>query len=177
MTTTSTVRRLDRDDAPAWAVLRHAALLERPLAFGASVPDAPQVLVEFGRSRLAETADSAVFGAFVDRSLIGMVGIRRDAGEKERHKSFIWGMYVTTTQRGRGVGGKLLAAAIHHARTELGVEQIHLAVSDVAPDAYKLYERNGFRAWGRAPRALHCAGSYADEIHMLLDLRSGANDR
>jgi GNAT superfamily N-acetyltransferase len=165
-----TVRRLDRDDAEDWATLRHEALLDRPLAFGAALPDDPKSLVDFIRSRLAETADSVVFGAFVDRTMVGIVGIRRDSGAKERHKSFIWGMYVTAPHRGNGVGGRLLATAIQHARTEPGVEQIHISVSDVAPDALKLYEQNGFRAWGREPRALCWAGCYADEIHLVLDL-------
>jgi RimJ/RimL family protein N-acetyltransferase len=167
-----TVRQLDCDDAEDWAVLRREALLERPLAFGASIPDDPTSLVDFILARLEATADSVVFGAFVDRTMVGIVGIRCDPGEKERHKSFIWGMFVRATHRGNGVGGSLLAAAIQHARAELGVEQIHLSVSDVAPDAHKLYEKHGFRAWGREPHALCWKGRYADEIHLVLELRS-----
>jgi RimJ/RimL family protein N-acetyltransferase len=167
-----TIRQLDRDDAQDWAVLRREALLERPLAFGASIPDDTTSFVEFILARLEAAADSVVFGAFVDRTMAGIVGIRRDMGEKERHKSFIWGMYVRATHRGNGMGGGLLATAIQHARAERGVEQIHLSVSDVAPDARKLYEKNGFRAWGREPHALFWEGRYADEIHLVLDLRS-----
>jgi GNAT superfamily N-acetyltransferase len=172
MTILYSIKQLDRDDAEDWATLRHAALLERPLAFGASIPDDSSSFVEFILARLDATADSVVFGAFVDRTMVGIVGIRRDTGEKERHKSFIWGMYVKATHRGNGVGDSLLAAAIQHARAEPGVEQIHLSVSDVAPDARKLYEKHGFRAWGREPHALCWEGRYADETHMLLELRS-----
>jgi RimJ/RimL family protein N-acetyltransferase len=51
------------------------------------------------------------------------------------------------------------------------VELVHLAVSEVAGDARKLYESLGFQEWGREPRALYWDGRYADESHMVLDLR------
>lgn len=79
-------------------------------------------------------------------------------------------MYVTAASRRRGVGGKLLDAAIQEASSWPGVEQIHLAVSDVAAEARRLYERAGFQEWGREPRALFWHGRYADEIHMVLSL-------
>jgi RimJ/RimL family protein N-acetyltransferase len=170
-TSACTVRRLCPDDAEAWAVLRREALEAHPLAFGASVPDDPKLLVESGRTRLAPGGESTVFGAFIDVSLVGIVGIVRNAGRKERHKSQIWGMYVTAGSRRTGAGQMLLRAAIEQARSWTGVEQVHLAVSEVATEARRLYERNGFQAWGREPRALSLDGRYADESHMILDLR------
>jgi GNAT superfamily N-acetyltransferase len=171
MTTICTVRRLDRGDAEAWAALRREALVSHPLAFGASIPDDPKFLVEFILARLDSTTESAVFGAFANKSMVGIVGIRRDLGKKERHKSSIWGMYVTAGNRRGGIGKMLLHTAIQQARSYLGVEQIHLSVSDVATDARKLYEKNGFQSWGREPRALYWQGCYADETHMILKLQ------
>src|SRR5215510_7574032 len=43
--------------------------------------------------------------------------------------------------------------------------------SEVAGGARSLYERNGFKEWGREPRALCWAGQCADESHMVLDFR------
>ena len=65
----------------------------------------------------------------------------------------------------------LLRTAILQARSWAGVEQAHLAVSEVAGGARRLYERNGFQEWGREPRALCWEGRWADESHMVLDLR------
>ena len=167
---TYTIRRLDPENAEAWAALRREALESHPLVFGASVPDDPDSLVESIRARLA-SEESCVLGAFAGASLVGIVGVRRDTGKKERHKSLIWGMFVSLTHRRSGVGAALLQTAIEHARSWPGVEQVQLAVSEVAEDARRLYERNGFQPWGREPRALCWEGRSVDETHMILDLR------
>lgn len=122
-----TVRRLDRADASGWAVLRRQALELHPLAFGATVPDEPYLLVERFLERVVPADEAAV-------------------------------------------GALLLQRAISHARTWAGVEQIHLTVSEAAVEAQRLYAAHGFRPWGREPRALQWAGTYVDEIRMVLDL-------
>jgi ribosomal protein S18 acetylase RimI-like enzyme len=127
--------------------------------------------VESVRSRLSPNHESAIFGAFADASLIGIAGIVRNEGKKERHKSKIWGMYVTAGSRRRGIGELLMRAAIGQARSWPGVALVHLAVSETAPEARRLYERLGFREWGREPNALYWGGRFADEVHMVLDLR------
>ncbi len=170
MVTICTVRRLDRDDAAAWAALRREALEAHPLAFGSSVPDDPKFLIEFILTILDATEESAVFGAFADGSMVGIVGIRRETGKKERHKSSVWGMYVSAGNRHSGIGEMLLRAAIQEARSYPEVDLVHLSVSDIATEARRLYERIGFQAWGCEPRALCWEGRYADEIHMVLDL-------
>jgi GNAT superfamily N-acetyltransferase len=154
MTTICTVRKLDRDDAEAWALLRREALEAHPLAFGATIPEDSKTLVESFITRLTSNGESAVFGAFIDDSLIGIAGVRRNPGGKERHKALIWGIYVTAGSRRKGVGAMLLRTAIRQARSWAGVEQVRLAVSEVAEGARRLYERNGFQEWGREPRAL-----------------------
>src|SRR5262245_45667784 len=171
MSTTCTVRKLDEQDTEAWTALRREALENHPLAFSASIPDDVESWIESIRARLASTDDSAVFGAFDGMSLIGIVGIVRNTGLKERHKSMIWGMYVRSGNRRSSIGELLLRTAIQQARSWPGVELVQLAVSHVASDAKRLYERAGFEEWGREPRALCWQGRCADETHMILDLR------
>jgi GNAT superfamily N-acetyltransferase len=115
------------------------------LGFGASAPDDPRFLVEFGLARIAASDESAVFGAFIGGSMVGMVGILWKTGEKERHKALLWGMYVIQARRRCGAGAMLLRTAIQHGKSWAGVDQIHLAVTEVSQDARRLYERHGFR--------------------------------
>jgi RimJ/RimL family protein N-acetyltransferase len=163
------IRRLRPEDASALAALRREALESSPLAF-ASTPDSPRGSAEFLRGALAENEDQAVFGGFDGSRLVGMVGVQREAGVKQRHKATLWGMFVAQQARQKGVGRALLEAAIEHAGTWLGVSQLHLGVSDVAVAARKLYETAGFRVWGREPRALHWEGRFVDELHLVLEL-------
>jgi RimJ/RimL family protein N-acetyltransferase len=169
------IRRLSPDDAHEWAELRREALEFHPLAFGSSIPDEFNTLVATAIDRLKVCDDSAFFGAFVNDTLIGTVGIRREDGDKRRHKCMIVAMFVRAGNRRDGVGGMLMTAAIRHARSWEGVEQIHLVVNDVASEAKRLYEKVGFRRWGIEPRSLKWKGDYTDAIHMILELRERKN--
>jgi RimJ/RimL family protein N-acetyltransferase len=174
MTESASVRQLEPHDAEAWALLRREALESHPFAFGSSPPDNQQELVDAAVARLAPSTDSAIFGEFAGTALVGIVGVSRLPGKKERHKAFIWGMYVTASRRRQGVAERLLREAMGLARSWAGVEQLHLSVSEFAPDARRLYAKLGFREWGREPRAICWEGRSADEAHMVFDLRAAA---
>jgi len=166
-----TIRRLNPDDAEEWAKLRREALESHPFAFGSSVPDEFRSLVETSSERLKGSEDSAYFGAFANDVIVGTIGIHRDGSAKRRHKCGIVAMFVRDRNRRSGIGELLMKAAIQHARSWDGVEQVLLVVNDVAPEAKRLYERNGFRTWGLEPRSLRLADRYTDATHMILDLR------
>jgi GNAT superfamily N-acetyltransferase len=82
----------------------------------------------------------------------------------------VWGMYVALSHRRSGIGELLLKAALQQAQSWQGVQQVVLSVTEVADEARRLYERAGFRAWGREPRALYSDGRYADETYMIRNL-------
>ena len=71
------IRQLDPNDAEAWSSIRREMLERNPFAFGASIPDEPEVLLETARQRLTERAESAVLGAFDSSRLVGTVGVKR----------------------------------------------------------------------------------------------------
>jgi ribosomal protein S18 acetylase RimI-like enzyme len=171
MSSSPEIRKLKPEDAEYWAALRWEALERYPLTFGASLPNDIGQLAESVRARLMSPEDSVIFGAFDGVIPAGIIGIVRESGKKERHKARIWGMYVGSNYRRKGVGESLLKAAIQQAQAWPGVEQVNLSVTEVADDAKRLYERSGFRVWGREPAALLSEGQYADEIHMVLKLR------
>lgn len=165
------VRLLEPDDAPNVIVLRRQALLSCPLAFAASLEDDRGLSLEFMRLSLANVANSAVFGAFDDEILVGMVGIAVSEKLKSRHKPTLWGMFVIPQARGRGVGTALLQAAIARARSWSSVVQVQLSVTEAAGEARRLYEQAGFCKWGTQPRALQWEGHFVAEHHLVLDLR------
>jgi RimJ/RimL family protein N-acetyltransferase len=165
-----TVRRLTAMDSEAWARLRQESLKLHPLAFGATPADDPDSLVQSFVHVLKADNEDAVFGAFADSSLIGIAGIRRHSRGKQEHKAMLWGMYVTASHRGSGVGEKLLRACVERAGLWPGIEKVCLSVTDVATEAKRLYERVGFRVWGREARAFSWQGQYADETLMVFEL-------
>ncbi len=160
---------LHTGDAEAFFALRRAALLDAPLAFGASPEDDIATSVEAVRELLQRGAENAVYGACAP-DLVGAVGIFREQHRKAAHKAHIWGMYVAPPQRRRGVADALLDAALAHARSLSGVDWVHLSVTSSAPAARRLYERAGFQLWGSEADSLRHAGQRADEHHLALRL-------
>ena len=163
----SLVRRLTEDDASAYVDLRGRMLTDAPLAFGASPGHDFMSSADTVREQIARGDDSAIYGVF-DQGLVAAIGVYRDDRPKTRHKMHVWGAYVTPTHRGRGLGRRLLAAAVEHARALPGVTILHISVTDAAPAARHLYERAGFEAWGSEPDALRHEGRSVTEHHMVL---------
>ena len=163
------IRMLTEADVEAYVALRREALLDTPLAFAASPDDDFASSADSLRSQLAKAPDWVIFGAF-DAALVGSCGLIRDRHIKAMHKMHLWGMYVTPSHRGRGVGRQLLAAAIDHARSVHGVDWIFLGVTSAASAARCLYERAGFEIWGTEPDALRVGHSSVVEHRMALRL-------
>jgi len=90
---------------------------------------------------------------------------------KERHKGHIYGVYVTSAHRRKGVGQALLVALLERAKRDSSLEQIRLAVASGQSAAKQLYARFGFETYGTEPHALKVGSGYVDEDHMVLRLR------
>lgn len=161
------VRRLTEADAAEYVELRRQMLTEAPLAFGASPGHDFMSSTEAVREQLARGDDSVIYGAFAPE-LVATIGLYREDRPKTRHKMHVWGAYVTPSHRGRGLGRRLLEAAVEHARARSGVTALHISVTDAAPAARHLYERAGFEVWGSEPEALRHEGRAVTEYHMAL---------
>ena len=165
------IRRLGIEDVDAFWALRLRALRDHPGAFGSSYEESRERSPERVRRDFAARntgPDHATIGAFLDGRLIGMVACSREDGLKDRHKAFIWSMYVAPEARGRGVGRALMDAAVATARSWDGVEQVHLAVASDNEGARRLYRACGFTTWGVERHALKLPERYVDEDHMVL---------
>ncbi len=165
------VRRLAEADAPELWKLRLEALESDPRAFGESAAEHRATPLEAYAERLASgSGENVVFGAFDGGTLVGMVGVYRQQRLKRRHLAGIWGMFVRSEWRGRGVGQALVARALDCARGFGGVRQVQLSVIVTQTDARALYEAAGFRSYGIQPGALEVEGEYIDEDHMYCPL-------
>ncbi|MCP3059920.1 GNAT family N-acetyltransferase [Myxococcus sp. K38C18041901] len=148
--------------------LRLRALKEHPESFGASFEEDSQLSLEVMRAKLEPSDSQRVLGAYDGTKLVGMVGVRREPRHKSAHKAFVWGMYVSGEAQSRGLGRRLLQAAIAEGRKLPGVEQLLLAVVAGNTSAHELYRSVGFQTYGVEPRALKIAGAYVDEELMVL---------
>lgn len=79
-------------------------------------------------------------------------------------------MYVAESQRGFGIGQRLLSELIRRARTQPGLEQITLTVGQHQTVAKRLYASLGFQVFAQEQRALKIGGEYVDEDYMVLRL-------
>ena len=165
MTASLRIARLRPSDAEAFRTIRLAALKTTPEAFGSTYEiEAARPVSAFADGLSA----SVVFGAFVDQRIVGMAGLKQEAGPKVSHKAVVWGFYVEPDWQGRGAGSTLLAALIETARDV--VEQLTLTVVEGNDAAIALYTKFGFAAYGVEPRALKTSSCYVNEVLMALRL-------
>ena len=162
------LRLLTASDAEAWWHLRLEALRNDTASFADSAEEHLTKSLDTARERLnGDSAQNFVVGAFEDGQLAATAGFYRYSHLKELHKGHIWGVYVRTESRGKGVARALMQEIIHRARLIEGLEQILLVASAHLP-ARKLYEAMGFQAYGIEPRSLKIGTEYVDDVLMIL---------
>ena len=99
-----------------------------------------------------------VLGKFVEGRLAGVIGFRRFPQDHLKHKASLWGMYVDSRCRNRGVGSALVQACLAKAGKVKGLETIQLAVGKENRLARKLYAKFGFRKYAEERRGLKGPG-------------------
>lgn len=163
------IRRLEPSDVDAYRAVRLDALRLHPEAFGASYEEEAAL----NRAQFVErlsTPGFTRFGAFDEHgSLVGLVGLQLRPGAKERHKAYLFSMYVDAAHRGTGLARQLVAAVIAGAR-EAGAIVLHLSVTASNAPAQRLYRHMGFTTYGVERCSLNVGDRFHDEELMALDL-------
>ncbi len=119
-----------------------------------------------------DSADSFTLGAYVDKTLTGIISFERDGIDREklRHKGLLFRMYVSGNFRGQGIGKLLIKTLIDNVRKLNDVEQINLTVVSHNLTAKKLYESFGFKTFSIEHNAQKWKGKYFTEETMALKL-------
>ena len=164
------IRFLTPEDASKYWDIRLEALRCEPEAFGSSPEEHLALTLEEVTTRICSPPDNFTVGAFEGDRLVGTAGFFRNKGMKERHKGFVWGVYVTLDQRGKGVGRSMLRLLLARGASTEGIEQIQISVATTQEAAGKLYRSLGFASYGVERRALKVGERYIDEEHMALDV-------
>jgi ribosomal protein S18 acetylase RimI-like enzyme len=161
------IRPVTRAEAAAWRELRLEALMNHPIAFMSSYEEWVKRDLAAFAERIPEAAgDDVLFGVYAGGELDGCAGFGREPGEKERHKGFMWGVYLRPALRGRGVGAALIGRLIEHASGCVSLLRCSVtAENDAAAD---LYRRLGFVDYGIEPRSLRYDGRDYDEALLVI---------
>jgi ribosomal protein S18 acetylase RimI-like enzyme len=97
-----------------------------------------------------------------------------ESREKARHKATLFGMVVPAEFRQGGIGGRLVLAALEHAKGRDGVKLVQLTVTHGNTAAQALYERCGFVQFGLEPFAVAVGDEFVSKVHMWCDLGCGS---
>lgn len=102
-------------------------------------------------------------------AVVGWCDIARAEREGFRHCGTL-GMGVSVAYRGKGIGRRLIEAAIDGARRN-GLERVELTVYASNGPAISLYQKLGFKREGVKRKGRFVDGRYDDVIHMALFLK------
>lgn len=153
-------------------MLRLAALYEQPPAFGTPVEKEEKLALEAVASRLQESEDTYLLGAFLDNILIGIIRFSRFEEANEKHRGFIAGLYVKPDFRRHGIARALVTEVLLRARRDSGLRRIHLTVVTAQDAAIQLYKSLGFSIYGTEREAFSNEGQFYSEHLMELTLQA-----
>ncbi|TWC74824.1 RimJ/RimL family protein N-acetyltransferase [Pseudomonas sp. SJZ103] len=163
------VRALGANDAEAYRALMLEAYGAYPQAFTSSVAERAAMPLSWWEKRLESPLDR-LLGAYVDGELAGIVGLAFEPREKARHKVTLFGMYVNAAYQHKGLGRRLVEAALDEARRHPRLKVIQLTVTAGNDAAFALYRRCGFIQYGLEPLAVRVGVDYFDKIYMWREL-------
>lgn len=159
-------RQLSAKDAQLYYDLRIEALENNPDAFATRLEDALKTPIEKTAQNLA-MKNAYTFGAFSEEKLVGNVTLVRNLTPKLHHRAAVYAVYVTPSERGKGLASRLMHQFLEFATTIQELERLDLAVASENKAAIALYEQLGFEKYGTDPQAVKTPEKYIDENLMV----------
>jgi len=103
--------------------------------------------------------------AEIEEEIVGHIGLQIAPSLRRKHVGQI-GLAVKDAHHGRGIGGKLMGAAIDLAENWLNISRVELTVFVDNDRAIALYKKHDFQIEGRAVNYAFRNGKYVDVYHM-----------
>lgn len=154
-----TFRITKEDDAPylkKW-LLEPGILEWFPMDDEREVDDSVRIWVSYFEKKSA-------FTALLDGTPCGMGNLYIQPYQKLLHQC-LFSIIVSKEFRGKGIGTKLLEEMIKRAKNDFKIETLHLEVYEGNP-AKHLYDRMGFKEYGRHPKFLKKRDTFWTKILM-----------
>ena len=114
------------------------------------------------------TKFQACFTAYENGAVVGMSILYIQPYQKFAHQC-LFAIIVDEKHRNKGIGKALMQHMIDAAKNQFKIEILHLEVYAGNP-AIRLYERMGFKEFGRQPKFIKQDGEYIDKIMMQKQL-------
>lgn len=149
--------------------LRLEALQQEPQAFSSSYEEEVQSSDQDWKDRLIKFSGDGNFlllFAEVDGKLVGTMNTHIDGFIKMKHVAYIYGVYVSSDYRGKGVGKMLLAGILEWISTHSEVIKINLDVTTTQESAINLYKNFGFEKVGELKKELFVDCRFYDVYEM-----------
>jgi ribosomal protein S18 acetylase RimI-like enzyme len=145
--------------------IRLEALRSEPAAYSSTYEETLAWSDEDWRQRLADDRRLQLLARVRGRPS-GIVGGYLGSDEGDDSVALVFGMYVTSEQRGRGIGRLLLTALIERLSEFPHISTIRLGVTETQGPARRLYESMGFRVVGNTEEGIVVDGRRYDELIM-----------
>jgi GNAT superfamily N-acetyltransferase len=165
------IRRIRADEGLRLRAVRLRALGEAPLAFGSTLAREQAFPESVWHERAADGASGSDRATFIAEEAARWVGLATGVArhpDGPDHSPLLIGMFVDSTQRGRGVGAALVERVTQWART-LAAEHLYLWATSTNRPAIALYEKCGFRQTEEMRPLQHTAS--LREVLMVRSLR------
>jgi len=157
------IRKTRAEDAPyltQW-LAEPGILRWFPMIDQREIEDAVRIWMSYTKLHAGITAE-------VEGAPCGMANLYIQPFKKISHQC-LFSIIVSEKMRGKGIGAQLIAHLKKMAKEEFRIEVLHLEVYAGNP-AMRLYERSGFKEYGRHPEFLKEQGTYIDKILMQQEL-------
>lgn len=116
-----------------------------------------------------ENKKSIHLHVFVNTKLIGISGI--DMKDRASAHEGVLGITIAKEYRNEGIGKKFMEVTLEEAKKNLPqLKIVTLGVFGNNTLAYEMYQKFGFKEYGRLPQGILHKGKYVDHIYMYKNL-------